>query len=427
MSRTVILVVVDDEGRVVGALPPYEVVQPWWMETADIVAGAKERFGLDVTVLRLLHADRRRHPGGTVHYTVQLGPGPYGRDPQPHGLLQSVTDQIRGLAEATDPRRASYARPGGPQATLAWARAALDAAGRGPVVEAVQQRTWNLSAIWRLTTPTGVYWVKQVPPFFAHEASVVRWLRAAGHGASVPTVVADDGPRLLMAHTPGEDLYHADADVRRAIAADMHAIQADARIDELLCIGVPDRRMPADSAPPASLELPYRPSTPAQPPESRLAEVVRVYGDPTDDRLRRLVDGLPQRLARVADCGLPDTLVHGDLHGGNVIGRPDGGRVILDWGDCVVGNPAIDILRLTDSLPPDEAVAVQASWARWWREEVPGCDPLGALGLLRPVHELYLAAVYADFLASIERTEQPYHRDDVPECLARASALAPLS
>jgi hypothetical protein len=29
----------------------------------------------------------------------------------------------------------------------------------------------------------------------------------------------------------------------------------------------------------------------------------------------------------------------------------------------------------------------------------------------------------ADFLASIEATEQPYHRDDVPAGLARAAAL----
>jgi hypothetical protein len=183
MSRRVVLVVLDEAGRVLGALPPYEVPQPWWMEVADVVAGARESWGVDVTVLRLLQADRPRHPGGTVHYAVQLGPQPYGEDPQayrggpPHPPLSPPSDELRARAEGDHSRRAAYARPGGPQATLAWAVAALEPR---TVVAAAQQRTWNLSAIWRLETATGRYWLKEVPPFFGHEGAVLGWLHAAG-------------------------------------------------------------------------------------------------------------------------------------------------------------------------------------------------------------------------------------------------------
>jgi hypothetical protein len=346
-----------------------------------------------VTVLRLLQADRPRHPGGTVHYAVQCSDEAY-------GPLEPLGDEIRARAEGDDPRRSAYARPGGPQATLAWAVAALNP---HRVVMAVQQRTWNLSAIWRLDTGTGQYWLKEIPEFFRHEGAALRWLLAAGYDDRVPSLVDESGLRLLMADTPGDMLYDAEPATRLAIAADMHDIQRDAPIDELLDIGVPDRRRLA----------------------LRLTEVAQAYGDPADDRLHRLVDALPARLARVGACGLPDTLVHGDLHSGNVIGAPDGRRVILDWGDCVIGNPAIDILRLTESLPAGAAAALQASWADWWREAVPGCDPATALELMRPVYELYYAAVYADFLAGIEPSEHPYHSADLPECLARASAAAP--
>jgi hypothetical protein len=388
----VTLVVVDDSGRVLGGLPPYEVTPPWWQECVSVVAGARDRYGVDVTVLRLLRADRPRSPGGQVAYAVQLS--------SPYGLLRPVDDALRALAETDDPHRADYARPGGPQATVAWARAALAAAGLGPVLSVAQQRTWNLSAIWRLATPTGDYWLKRVPPFFAHEPAVLRHL-ATDHGPHVPSLVAVDGRRFLMAQIPGEDLYDAPADVRLAIAADWHAIQSTVDVATLLDLGVPDRRSPG----------PW------------LASVARSFGDPSDDRLRRLVDGLADRLTRVAACGLPDTLVHGDLHGGNVIGSPDGARVILDWGDCIVGHPAFDILRLIESLSPDEAADVVAQWASWWRLQVPGSDPEAALDLLRPLQELRFAAVMADFIASIEATEQPYHRDDVPDGLARAAAL----
>jgi hypothetical protein len=390
MSRRVVLVVLDGAGRALGALPTYDVPVPWWMEVADVVAGAHERFGVEVTVLRLLQADRPRHPGGTVHYSVQLSDRAY-------GPLTPIGDRVRALAEGDDPRRAAYARPGGPQATLAWAVAALDPRR---VVSAVQQRTWNLSAIWRLDTQAGRYWLKEVPEFFRHEGAALRWLLAAGYGDRVPSLVDESGARLLMADSPGEMLYDADVATRLAIAADMHAIQRDTPIDELLDIGVPDRRRLA----------------------LRLTEVAQAYGDRADDRLHRLVDALPERLARLEACGLPDTLVHGDLHSGNVIGAVDGSRVILDWGDCVIGHPAIDILRLTESLPAQPARGIHEAWAQWWREAVPGCDPMTALELIRPVYDLYYAAVYADFLAGIEPSEHPYHAADVPDCLARAAA-----
>jgi aminoglycoside phosphotransferase (APT) family kinase protein len=134
-----------------------------------------------------------------------------------------------------------------------------------------------------------------------------------------------------------------------------------------------------------------------------------------------LLAGLDDRLDEVRRCGLPDTLVHGDLHPGNV--RGDGERrVTIDWGDAFVGHPAFDILRLTETLAPATAAPMLAAWAGRWRADVPGCDPQRAVTLLRPVAPLRLAAVYAMFLAAIEPSEHPYHAGDVPACLARAAA-----
>lgn len=57
--------------------------------------------------------------------------------------------------------------------------------------------------------------------------------------------------------------------------------------------------------------------------------------------LEAMVDDLPRLLAEIDACGLPDTLVHGDLHPGNW--RRDGlNLTLLDGGDCLVGNPAFD-------------------------------------------------------------------------------------
>ncbi len=388
MSRTVTLLLVDPAGTPLGALPPYDVPMPYWQEASDVVAGARERYGIEVTVLRLLHTQRPVPHGGGVIYLAEV-------DAPPAVPLAPADVDLTG-----HPARAPWAVPGGPRAALAWAVATLADLGR-PAAVPVQQRTWNLSAIWRLDTdgaPTA--WLKQVPAFFAHEAAVVRFLAGVAPGLGPTLLAAGPDGCLLLDHIRGDDCYDAGDDLRDAMAADVHPVQVAAagRVDELLAAGVPDRR------------------------PARLAELIRwVVAEHGAERpaLRPLVDGLDGRLAAVTACGLPDTLVHGDLHPGNV--RSDGTRrVVLDWGDACVGHPGFDILRLTEGLPAPRAAALIAAWAGRWRAAVPGCDPERAVTLLRPVAALRNAVVYARFLRSIEPTEWPYHAADVPAWLDAA-------
>lgn len=395
MGRTVTLILVTAEGRATAALPPFEVELPYWQEVADVVAGAKREHGIDVTVLRLLAAERPHPPGGAVTYLAQTGSVPAG-----------VAGPPPGFDETDHPHRADYARPGGPAASLRWAAGALAALGRGPVTAATQQRTWNLSTIWRLETPGGTVWLKQVPAFFGHEPAMLRWLARHGDRSGVPPLLAaDEAGRMLLDHIDGEDLYGAGKAVRSAIGVDMHRIHVAAagRVPELRAIGVPDRRAPR------LLET--------------ITATVAAHGN-GDPRLTALVDGLPARLAEVAACGLPDTLVHGDLHPGNVRGHAEGRRVLLDWGDSSVGHPAFDILRLTDDVSDVDAALLTAEWAGRWRAEIAGCRPERAVELLRPVAALRGAVTYADFVDRIEPAEHPYHASDVGACLNRAADLA---
>jgi len=162
-------------------------------------------------------------------------------------------------------------------------------------------------------------------------------------------------------------------------------------------------------------------------PDARLtveqfARVAEPYLD-TIEGLGELIENLPQRLAAIAACGVPDTLVHGDLHPGNV--RVDGDvLVIMDWGDAVVGHPAYDILRLTEDLPAADADALVAAWVERWRSTTAGSDPAQAVELMRPIAELRGAVVYSGFLANIETAERPYHEADVPARLTAAAAAA---
>ncbi|GIG00883.1 hypothetical protein Cci01nite_59760 [Catellatospora citrea] len=381
------LVLVDPAGTVLGALPPYEVDLPWWQEVADVVAGARAHHGVDVTVLRLLFTDQPAPPGGKVTYLAEVAghPGP-----------------VRPAAAALvpHPRRAPYAEIGGPAASLAWAEAALAARGRR-LTAAAQQRTWNLSAIWRLETDTTPVWLKQVPAFFAHEAAVLRWLGEHCPGTA-PVPLAADGGRVLLDDLPGTDRYGAPAAERLLMLSSLHTVQlvAAGRVDELLALGVPDQRPPHLA-------------------ERLRAVVARDAAPPHADRLAALLHGLDDRLAELSACGLPDTLVHGDFHPGNVRGAADR-HAVIDWGDSVLGHPAIDLLRMCERLADPEPL--RRAWARSWRTAVPGCDPERAVALIEPLVALRNAAAYAGFLDAIEPSEWPYHADDVPYWLAQAAA-----
>jgi hypothetical protein len=390
------LVVVDAAGTALGALPPFDLPVPYWPEAGDAAAGARQRHGVEVTLLRLLHADRPQPPGGTVTYAAELT-GP----PPPSGVLTPATD--RDLAAlAPHPLRQPYAEPGGPARLLAWAADALAAQG-WPAVTPVQMRTWNLSAIWRLDAPDGRRaWFKIVPPFFRHEPALLDWLDRAVPGAAPPPLAADPAAGLtVMRDVPGEDWYEADPAGRDRVARVHHRVQlrAAGSLDELAAAGVPDRRGP------------------------RLAAFIRSalagYAPAVDD----VLPDLDARLAAAARCGLPDTLVHGDLHPGNSRRPAAGGDpLIMDWGDAHLGNPAFDIIGLTGGVDADAADRLRASWAARWRAAAPGSDPERAVALLGPVAPLYGAAVYATFLANIEPSERPYHATDPAAGLAAAAA-----
>jgi Ser/Thr protein kinase RdoA (MazF antagonist) len=179
------------------------------------------------------------------------------------------------------------------------------------------------------------------------------------------------------------------------------------RADELLALGLPDWR-------------------PVPLAEAAADVVARTAGELEHDvvqRLERLLEGLPQRSAEVESCGIPETLVHGDFHRGNVRGTPEQ-LVLLDWGDCGVGHPLLDQVAFLEYLPHEEHAAVLREWSRLWRAAVPGCEPERAALLLKPVAALRRAVVYRGFLDAIEPDERIYHASDPADWLTRTAELA---
>jgi Phosphotransferase enzyme family len=391
--RRVTLVLCTGDGAVLGSLPPFDVTLPWWQEVSDVVAAARAVHGLDVVLLRLLATSRPTPHGGDVTYLAEVTTPP----------STPLRPWLDPTTELDHPLRQTWARPGGPAADLAWADDVLARRGTPRTGAGQQMRSWNLSSLWRLPTTTGLTWLKVVPPFFAHEGRMLATLDPA----VLPPLIAHDGPRVLLAAVPGEDRYDAAVPELVRMVDLLVGLQVEwtGRTDELRALGAADWRSPALGALVTGV-------------------VERAAGSldmAVSRRLESLVGSLPQRFADIAACGVPETLVHGDFHPGNVIG--DGGRLVLiDWGDSGVGHPLLDHAAFVEPLDPDARTTVIEHWSAKWRALVPGCDPDRARELLAPLGALQRAAMYQMFLDNIEPSERVFHAADPAEWLLRATA-----
>jgi hypothetical protein len=390
VPRTVTLVLVGSDGTLLGALRPFEVTSPWWQDVREVVGAARGAHGVDVTILRVLESGSAP-PGGDVRYLAEIDGEP------PDGLVPTGDGVV-----SEHPLRQPWARPGGPRSDLRWADEQLRRIGTPRSGPAEQVRTWNLSSLWRLPTTDGGAWLKVVPPFFAHEGDVVARV------AIGPPLLAHDGARSLLGEVPGDDLHAPNAEqvvamVRLLVSEQVRWCD---RTDELLTLGAPDWR----AAPLAALAADVIERTAPELDEAVVA------------RARDLVAGWSERFRAIASCGVPDSLVHGDFHGGNV--RADGGRmVVLDWGDCGLGNPLLDEAAAAARLTPPLAALTHQAFVSAWRDAVPGCDPTRAADLLRPVAALRQAVIYRQFLDRIEPAEHAFHRDDPAHWIAAAARL----
>jgi Ser/Thr protein kinase RdoA (MazF antagonist) len=386
MGRTVTALVTYD-GRCAAKVGPFPVDVPWWSEVESVAGRLRDELSVPVVVLRLLTvegADGMRD-GHVTYHAEAFG--------------QPARSSPCEFADDDHPLRLPWARLSGVRDLLAWASEHVELISRP-----VQRKSWNLSGLFVLPTAEGTVWLKAIPGFAAAEPAAIAAFAAVDPDL-VPTVVASAPGRLLLADLPGVDCWEASA----AVAADTvgRLARAQARIAA------------ASSGPPSGL------------PDRRLATLAAAVDGLLDGPVGaelspaevRAAHSLRPRWELLADCGLPDTVVHGDFHPGNWR-RGGGPPVVLDFADAHVGNPVLDGLRAIDFLPADRRRAVADAWITAWTAAVPGARPAEALRIAEPLAHLAYAVRYQEFLDNIEPSEQVYHRGDPAASIRQALACA---
>ena len=389
MGRTVTALVTWDD-TYLGAIGPFAVDVPWWAEVEPVVAHIREALGVPVFVLRLLTVEGgegARDGHVTYHVAALERPAVGLLNPRPPAALT-----------APEELRQPWARIEGIREALTWASDTLRTAGRPLTRPPEQYRTWNLSALFRLPTEQGPVWLKTTPAFATDEASVIAAFARVDPGLVPPVIGAGPG-RVLLDHLPGEDCWDAPAQV--IISAIQRMVAAQAALAEArFPAGLPDKR-------------------------SLVGQIQALLDGPVSSDLSPAeIDAARTLLSRfrlLDECGLPDTIVHGDFHPGNW--RSDGGPpVVLDWADAHIGNPVLDGLRARDFLPESKRPIAARAWIEAWICRRPGCDPARALAVAEPLGHLAYAVRYQEFLDGIEPSERIYHLGD-PAASVRAALV----
>jgi aminoglycoside phosphotransferase len=298
-----------------------------------------------------------------------------------------VANFMREVGVADVPKlRATWSQVGWFAEACTWAETELGQLGRRLVGPVEQMRQWSISSILRFPTDRGEAWLKAVPPFFAHESALMRHL--AAESPHVPVVLSSDDRRgwTLMEAVPGTNASDttAMADALRVLAhLQMSWI---GRTDELLSLGCPDRRLAT---------LPGDVAALLQRDELRTQMDTGPWA-----QIERAVEALPELCNALARLVVPETLMHGDFHPGNVM-ISDGGVVIIDWTDGCVGHPFFDLATV---LPRDVVArsALLSAYTDVWAQRFDPNEATEAVAVCDALACLHHAVSYQRIVDSIE-------------------------
>ncbi len=405
------------------ALPFVETRGHWYAEVAPINAAFERRYGVRATTLRTLaHARDEAKNFAQMIITMELRDNAQDASADARwvaageALAAAHRGQRDAIAEWFDeasydrarPLRREWSRAGWLDQTIAWCRARLAEHGVATTGHPEQMKHWSIAIIWRIPTDGGDVWLKAVPPFFAHEGTLLQLLSPTMR-EHLPSVIATDREHglLLMQPLPGDTLrpppgvpnpLHRAADCEKSLRL-LAGLQQQwsVRVGDLLAAGCADRRLyTLDGALEAIL--------------ARDAVRERFREDELQ-RLRACGATVPALVEELRGCGVPETLMHGDFYPGNI--ASDGDRlVIFDWTDGCVSYPLFDLATFLPRDPVEHAAATQ-TFLEAWQPQIDAATLERAAQIAQPLACIHHATSYMRLLDGIDPSDHWEFASDV--------------
>jgi len=212
-----------------------------------------------------------------------------------------------------------WSQPDWLEEVTAWIDAAVERTGP---IEELHRRAW--SAMLRLPTAEGSAYFKASAPAHAHEAGLTEVLARLRPECTVDLLAVDTGRSWMLMRDAGEMLRSVlEREPSFERLEPLFTTYAGLQLElaphgnELLALRVPDRSL------------------------ARMAELTAEL--PVDSGL------VHDLVTTVESYGLPETLVHEEVHPGNVLVR-NGEHVFVDWADSSFGHPYFGIVVALRSI-----------------------------------------------------------------------------
>jgi hypothetical protein len=385
---TVTAVVIRPEDQAIlvlpSGLPQVEVADEFWFpDVATPVQALRDQHGIEAYVLTCLDE-------APSYLMINVG-----ETPENASWVADFDDPLvlaarNHLALPMDARATpAWTRPGWYAEALPWIDEHLDAPRTGVPA---QVRSWGLSNVLRCPTSKGDVYFKAIahsstirpvsddalPLLFAHEPRLLRHL-ADERPDLVPEPVAIDDARAWMLLPDLGPMLAAETDVDvwiRAIRghAQLQRGYAD-QPDKLLEFSCVDRRLAVLKGELDRLVGP-NPATDLLEPDERAA-------------LPKRAEQLREAIEELAAIGVPETLLHGDLHPRNLAVR-DGRVIAFDWTDAALAHPFLDLVTFFDKRSPVSMdPRVRDAYLAEWEEYAPPASLLRALELAQELGALH--------------------------------------
>jgi len=396
---------------------------------------ALPEIGLRGPVLECrLHTTDDWTPETVVPVFVELGRQPEGWIPPPgwssaalDGFDLAVDPGLAARAEqwraeqlgrgAPDPLAPAWSRPGWYGDIVGWAMAAL--AAHQPVVPVTVEpvRLWGIAAMLRLADAGGrVWWCKATCDLFHREAAVTAFLAQAVPGLVAPVVAVEPARGWVLLGDLGEAAATGDATSHTTAYPALRELQRalTGREADALAAGAVHR--PLAALPDAFADALADP-------------LLSDWHDVAPERAGQLVAWLHRAVGEVAELGLPDVVVHGDFHPGNVATLAGGERVVFDWSDAALGPPFLDVPTwlswLSDDDDEPERARVWESFATGWADVLPADAWRARRTLFEGVAGAYHVVSYAGILRTTEPSRHDEHGSGIGEFLGFVTAAVP--
>lgn len=311
----------------------------------------------------------------------------------PSDMLGAIRDFLREHdTGSVPPFRQPWERYGWYSHVMAWIEDQLQSLGINIVEKPSLVKWWSLSSVLKVATTCGDLYFKSSAqqPLFVNEPRLLTYLSSL-YPDHVPTVIASD-PRSdwMLTKAFGAKLgKDAPIEQKKEALRVFSGLQLDSigHIESLLRVGCADRR-------------PHRLIPLIDPLLGDELVVSKLTMEETQE-LRTQVPLIKEMCSKLLEYSVPATLVHGDLHLGNVAMDNDT-LIFFDWTDACIAHPFMDMLPIYNEGDPEVRIQLRDEYLKRWTDFEPMERLLELWSLCEVAHAVHHAISYQSILRNTE-------------------------